>query len=293
MSVEITSKRPLTQLQHEIEEAEATAAKLEAERNAITKDISRAGRRLQYLRLAQSMRKPSESFELWPFVAILIAAGFVGIAMFMIAHLISGSFAIALLGMLLGAVSGAGLMSAVFYRPADALLPAALAEAESHVRLAETRLREKVERITETKQRLERLLNETARPGRIWQLAKGRALATQLENDARRGVGGLCRRSLSHARAQVERVAGGEDANLVANFGTRRVAVLTRGEGHNVDSATVRQALAAKERRRCDACAVIINRRFTGAAQHFAQHKGCAAIGAGEFPEFAMGKLEL
>ncbi len=38
---ETISKRPLTQLQHEIEEAEATAAKLEAERNAITKDISR------------------------------------------------------------------------------------------------------------------------------------------------------------------------------------------------------------------------------------------------------------
>ncbi len=239
------------------------------------------------------MRKPSESFELWPFVAILIAAGFVGIAMFMIAHLSSGSFAIALLGMLLGAVCSAGLISAVFYRPADALLPAALAEAESHVRLAETRLREKVERITETKQRLERLLNEQRDQVASGNLQKAALLQRNWKTMRDAEWEDFVVEVFRTLGAQVERVAGGEDANLVANFGTRRVAVLTRGEGHNVDSATVRQALAAKERRRCDACAVIINRRFTGAAQHFAQHKGCAAIGAGEFPEFAMGNLEL
>jgi hypothetical protein len=38
---------------------------------------------------------------------------------------------------------------------------------------------------------------------------------------------------------------------------------------------------------------VIINRRFTGAAQDFAQRNGCTAIGTGEFPDFVMGKVEL
>ena len=42
----------------------------------------------------------------------------------------------------------------------------------------------------------------------------------------------------------------------------------------------------------CDSCAVVVNRRFTGAAQDFAQRNGCAAIGAGEFPDFVLGKIE-
>src|SRR5215470_14346719 len=96
-------KRPLTQLKHEIQEAETTTAKLESEQREVAKDIGRAGRRLRYLQLAQSIRRPAESFELWPFVAMLIAAGIVGVAMFMIVHLIFGSFAIAFLGLLIGA----------------------------------------------------------------------------------------------------------------------------------------------------------------------------------------------
>jgi HJR/Mrr/RecB family endonuclease len=95
--------------------------------------------------------------------------------------------------------------------------------------------------------------------------------------------------------AKVDRTAriGGEDANFVADFGARRVAILTEGEGHNVASSTIQQAVAARQRHKCDSCAVIINRRFTGAAQDFANRNGCAAIGTGEFPDFVMGRLEL
>jgi hypothetical protein len=50
-------------------------------------------------------------------------------------------------------------------------------------------------------------------------------------------------------------------------------------------------ALAAQKRHSCEGCAVVINRRFTGAAQEFAQRSGCAAIGTGEFPDFVLGKL--
>jgi restriction system protein len=85
----------------------------------------------------------------------------------------------------------------------------------------------------------------------------------------------------------------GEDANLIVDFGDRRVAVLTQGEGHNVSSETIQQAIAAKNRTHCDSCAVIINRRFTGAAQDFAKRNGCTAVGAAEFPDFAMGKIAI
>ena len=67
----------------------------------------------------------------------------------------------------------------------------------------------------------------------------------------------------------------------------------TQGEGHNIGSKTIQHALAGRDRHRCDTCAVVINRRFTGAAQDFAQRNGCAAIGVTEFPDFVLGKIEL
>jgi len=69
--------------------------------------------------------------------------------------------------------------------------------------------------------------------------------------------------------------------------------VLTHGDATNISSATIQQAIAARERHHCDSCAVIINRRFTGAAQDFAQRNGCTAVGANDFPDFVLGKIEL
>ena len=94
--------------------------------------------------------------------------------------------------------------------------------------------------------------------------------------------------------ATVDRALGtGMDSTLIADYGPQRVAVFTLGEGQVVNSATVGHALAAKDRLRCDSCAIVINRRFTGAAQDFARRNGCTAIGAGEFPDFVLGKIEI
>jgi HJR/Mrr/RecB family endonuclease len=95
--------------------------------------------------------------------------------------------------------------------------------------------------------------------------------------------------------AQVERSGRPGDAgpNLIADYGSRRVVIFTEGESHPVASSTIQQALAAKDRLGCNACAVIINRRFTGAAQDFASRNGCAAIGSSEFPDFVMEKIAI
>jgi HJR/Mrr/RecB family endonuclease len=95
--------------------------------------------------------------------------------------------------------------------------------------------------------------------------------------------------------AQVERSGrpGEIGPNLIADYGTRRVVLFTEGEGQPVASSTIQQALAAKERLGVDSCAVIINRRFTGAAQDFASRNGCTAIGSSEFPDFVMEKIAI
>jgi hypothetical protein len=295
MPVDTPSRRPLTQLNHEVEQAEAEQNRLDADRASIGGMVSRASRRLQYLRLARWVRSPTKEFEFWPIVLLTIGSGIIAILAFILAHLVFDFISTAFLGLLVGAASGAALFAMLLYKPPNALLPATLAEADSHLRLLEARLKEKVERITETKTRLNRLLEERRDQIASGKLQKAALLQrnwkTMQETEWQDFVVEVCRT----LGAKVERIGrpGGEDANLVADFGSRRVAIITEAKDHNVSSSTIQLALAAKSKYNADSCAVIINRRFTGAAQDFARHNACTAIGTAEFPDFVMGKIEL
>jgi hypothetical protein len=295
MPVDTPSRRPLTQLNYEIEQAETEQNRLDADRASIGGVVSRASRRLQYLRLARRVRSPAKEIEFWPIVLLTVGPGVVAVLAFILTHLVFDSISIAFLGLLVGAAGGAALFAMLLYKPPNALLPATLAEAESHLRLLEARFKEKVERITETKTRLNRLLEERRDQIASGKLQKAALLQrkwkTMQETEWQDFVVEVCRT----LGAKVERVgrSGGDDANLVADFGSRRVIIMTEAKDHIVSSVTIQLALAAKSRHNADSCAVIINRRFTGAAQDFARHNGCTAIGIGEFPDFVLGKIEL
>jgi hypothetical protein len=292
---EPTAKRPLTQLNHDIDAAEAEAARLESERRTIVKDAAKALRRLRYYQIARRLRSPGKSLEMWPMAVMLFGPLLLGFLAMIIVHLPTGSYPLAFFAFLLGVVAGVGVFASLIYHPADTLLPAAISEAEAQSRLDNARLEEKLGRIAEVKQRLQSLLEE-----RRDQIASGKLQRAALLQRNWKSMKGpewedFVVEVLRTHGAQVDRTGrvGGEDANLVVDFGNRRVALFTEGEAHNVASSTIQQAIAARERHRCDSCAVIINRRFTGAAQDFAQRNGCSAIGASEFPDFVMGKIEL
>jgi hypothetical protein len=292
---ELSAKRPLTQLNHEIEAAEAEAARLETERRAVAKDAGRASRRLRYFHLARRLRAPAKSFEMWPMAVMLFGPLLCGIVTMIVVHLPTNSYPLAFFAFLLGIVAGVGLFGALIYHPADTLLPAAMGEAEAQSRLANAKLQEKLSRIAEVKQRLQLLVEE-----RRDQIASGklqRAALLQRNWKAMQGSewADYVVEVLRTHGAKVDRVSGmgGQDSNLVADFGQRRVSLLTEGEGHVLDSSTIQKAIATRDRNRCDSCAVVINRRFTGAAQDFAQRNGCTAIGTSEFPDFVMGKIEI
>jgi hypothetical protein len=155
-----TTKRPLTQLNREIEELETEAARLTAEKAAIAREVARSGRRLRYFRLAQAFRQPRASFDLWPTAALIIGPAAIGILIFMLLHLLFGSFALALIGLLLGLVAGTVLITSLLYRPRAALLLAAIDDAESRSRLADARLKEKLERLAETNAQLKKFVDE-------------------------------------------------------------------------------------------------------------------------------------
>jgi hypothetical protein len=295
MSTQPVTKRPLTQLNFEIEEAELEAARLEDERKAVAKDVARASRRRRYFQLAQSARGPKRSFELWPTVLMIFGPLTCGILLLILAHLVTGSFALAILAFLAGTAAGVAAFGALLFQPVDALLPAAITEAEAQSRLATARLEEKLGRVAEVKQRLQQLIDE-----RRDQIASGklqRAALLQRNWKAMRGAEweDFIVEVLRTHGAQVERTGrpGDGGPNLIAEYGSRRVVLFTEGEGQPVASSTIQQALAAINRLGVDACAVIINRRFTGAAQDFAKRNGCTAIGSSEFPDFVMEKISI
>jgi hypothetical protein len=295
MSSANTAHRPLTQLTREIEQREAEVKRLEAERAVVSKDSRKAVRRLRYLGLARAIRKPATQYNLWPMAVMLVGPMLIGIIALIVVNLVINSYPLAFFAFLLATVAGVGLFASLVYHPPDTLLPAAIEEAESQARLADARLKEKIERLTETKSQLQKLVDE-----RRDQIASGKLQKAALlqrnwkamrEAEWEDFVVEVCR--TLGAKAERTGRIGGDDANLIVDFGPRRVAILTQGDDHNVSSATIQQAIASKNRNGCDSCAVIVNRRFTGAAQDFAQRNSCAAIGTAEFPDFVMGKIEL
>jgi hypothetical protein len=155
-----SSKRPLTQLNHEIEQAEADASRLEKERAHIAKDARRAARKLRYLRLARWLRRPAASIEMWRSGLMVVAPSIVGVLLFVLVHLLFGSFLPALFAFLAGASASVIAISALLYRPPDELLQPAIADAESQCRLETARLREKTERLSELSQRLKHLIDQ-------------------------------------------------------------------------------------------------------------------------------------
>ena len=292
---ETMNKRPLTRLNYEIEEAEAEQTRLDADRASIGRMVSKASRRLKYLRLAGWVRKPTKDFEFWPIVLMSAGSGVIAVVAFILTHLVFDSISIALLGLLAGLAGGGGLIYILLYKPSDALLPATIAEADGHLRLLQARLKEKVERITDTKNRLKLLLAERRDLIASGELQKAALLQrnwkAMRDEEWEDYLVEVCRT----LGAKVERTgrAGDQGVDLIVQFGDRRIAVQAKGYHHAVNNAAIQQAYAGMAHYGCSNCAAITNSRFTPGAKALAQSTGCSLIDENDFPAFVMGKFEL
>jgi Restriction endonuclease len=295
MPADTPAEQQLTKLNQEIEQLEAESARLEGERGVLAKEASRTVRRFRYLGLARSVRRPTASFEMWPIAALVLGPIITGVLLFVIVNLITGSFGLAFLGFLIGATAGLALVASLLYRPADAILPAAIAEADSQRRVSQVRLEETTERLAAAKDQLKTLLEDrrALMASRKVQLAAllQREWKSMPEAEWEDFVVEVCR-TLGATVDRTRRTTDA-DANLIAEFGNRRIAVVTQAEEHIVNSSAVQHALAGKERHHCASSAIILNRRFTGAAQDYAQRNGCTLVGIEQFPDFVLGKIEV
>jgi hypothetical protein len=285
----------LTELNQRIEQLQARTAELASERAAHIKAASRAAWRLRYLRLARALRSPAASFELWPMGLLVAGSFFSGFMLMAVMGIATRSNIVGLLAFFAGAASAAWALASLLYRPPQAELYAMLAAAEADRRLAEVRSKESAEQLAMIKGRHAAAVEERRdlmASGQVQRAALlQREWKTMPEPEWQDFVVEVCR-TLGGAVERVPRTTE-KDANLLVRLGDRSVAIVTRGEGQTVNSSAVQHALAGQKQHACDRSAVIINRRFTGAAQDFARHNGCTAIGVEEFPDFVMGKIEL
>lgn len=295
MPTETSNPQRLAQLNREIEQLEADAPRLEAERAALAKAASRAGRRSHYLRLARALRTPTTSFEMWPVGVLAVGPILTGVLLFILVNLVSSSFVASFLAFLVGAAGGAYIFAALLYRPADDLLPAELAAADSERRVAQARLDELLQSQSTAKSKLAALRDERRELMASGKVQRAALLQREWKTMPAAEWEDFVVEVLRTLGATVERTPRTieEGTTLIAHFANRRVAILTHGEGHVADSNTVHQAVAKMRRFHCDSSAVILNRRFTGAAQDFASRNNCTLIGVEEFPDFVMGKRDV
>jgi HJR/Mrr/RecB family endonuclease len=183
----------------------------------------------------------------------------------------------------------------MIYYPSDTQLPASIAEAETQAKLAAARLVEKLSRITETNEQLQRLVEERRQRMASGQVQRAALLQRPWKKMAASEWQDFVVEVARTLGAAVERVKQLDDegANVLLTFGPRRIAVKTIVSRETIPGTTVQKVIADMATMNCQAAAVITNGRFTGAAQDYASRNNCTLVDREEFPDFALGKIEL
>jgi restriction system protein len=285
----------LAELNAEITRLEAESGLREKERRAAARKSASLLRRARYLRFLRWFRSFGANLEVWPLLVLTIGPFLVAVLTMIVVDTIFDNRLYAMGGLLLGAAGGAGLFALLLYRPTDAVLAAAVPEAESQAELANSRLAESTHRCAAVNGQLKSLLDE--RRELVTSDKLQRAMLLQRNWKAMRDdewedyLAEVCRT----LGAKVERTgrSGDQGVDLVVEFGDRRIAVQAKGYYHAVNSAAVQQAVAGMAYYNCNACAAITNSRFTPGAIELATCNHCTLISETEFPDFVMGKIAL
>ncbi len=300
-------------LNREIVQLETEAARLEIERAAFAKKVTRLTRRQRYLRLARWLRSPAASFAAFPLVVFAIGPFTFGVVAFMLLSMLFDSWSLAWGGFLVAVAASFATFASLLYRPADVMLPAAIAETEAKLGVESSRLHEIVAAMTELNRRLATL--HERRRGLAMSDKLQRAMLLQRDWKSLRGsewedyVVEVCRTlganvqradnagappAALHAPATGARgVIRRAPTTLFVTFSPRRIAVAAVSEVNPFHAAAVRQFIDGLAQKGCDELGIVTNARLTSGSKEYARSRRCSLIGADEFPDFVLGKLPL
>jgi hypothetical protein len=303
----------LATLNLEIDQLETEVALIERERSRLAKSVARLARRLRYLRLADWFRTPTRSFPGYPLAVFAIGPLTVGIAVLVIVSMLFHSWSLAFGGLLIGAAAGAVLFAALLYRPADQLLPSAISDADSRLKVEVVRLQETVAASSGLRLRLSKLVGQRRDLAttdklqramllqRDWKAMRGSEwedyvveVCRTLGANVQRGqpLGELSVPPTAHS-AGPRGIVRHAPTTLFVTFSPRRIAVAAVSEVNPFHTAAVQQTVNGLVQQGCDTLAIITNARVTAGSIELARSRRCTLIGADDFPDFVLGKISL
>ncbi len=290
-----TAVQRLHELNDEIPRLEEKAKQLAKDRAAAAKKVKRFARRDRYLRFAQWFRKPTARFAPWPKVAMIAGPLVAGIVLMILVDAVFGGFVARVLGFLLGVSVAAGVISALLHRPPNRLLVPGIKETVAKLSVANDRLGDFVGAVTAVNERLHLLTKERRELIATDKLQRAMLLQRkwkEMDEDEWKDYIVEVLRTLG---AKVERQGslGEYGIDMIITLHGRRIAVQAHGKGTPVNSSAVNEALAAKTTCGLDACAVVVNRRFSATALEEGERLGCTMVSVNKFPDFVLGKVEL
>jgi hypothetical protein len=274
---------------------ENDAKRLELERSLGEAEGLASGehRRLRFRQLQQTVRRPAESFSLWPVGLILVGGVFAGSVTFVFWKIAGGSYGLAFTAFLAGAGVAASALAWLLYVPGMWELNAIVEQTASRLRAA----RELGNRLQGELSDVRRLLrSDTQTLDAIRQSLQFQREALLQENwKAMRGPvweDFLARAfRLLGATVQPTGASGDQGVDLIATIGPRCYAIQAKGYEGSVGNGAVQEAVAGMAHYRCNACAVITNSRFTVSATALAESNRCRLIGEDEVPALVLGQL--
>lgn len=290
------------QLERNIQLLRSTISRLEDRHTRLSQSaraqvqaLRRAQLRASYLGFLRWFRSPRSSFDLWPLAVLLIGPTTVGGVVFVSVHLLTGALLSAFGWGCVAAVMGATVFATLlFVPPTDRVL---------------TRLRQAWQEIVEREQALAQIRTELQPVSD--ELSRQRTKLSSLESSILLRRQQLLRRPWRDLRgidfetylaevctalgASVEltKTSGDQGVDLIATFGSRRVAIQAKGYSGSVGNSAVQEVVSGQRFYSCDACAVITNSRFTTSAVQLANANGCCLISEENFDKFVMGDIQL
>ncbi|WP_428306978.1 restriction endonuclease [Lacipirellula sp.] len=239
------------------------------------------------------MRRPAESFNLWPLGLILVGGVLAGSPAFVFWKLAGGSYAIAFAAFLVSAGVAASTLAWLLFTSRARELNEIIEHTASRLRTA----RETGNRLQAELADVRRLLaTDTQALDAIRQSLQFQRETLLRENwKAMRGLEWedfLVRAfRLLGAAVQPTGTSGDQGVDLIATIGPRCYAIQAKGYVSSVGNGAVQEAVAGMAHYRCNACAVITNSRFTASAMALAGSNRCRMIGEDEVPALVLGQL--
>lgn len=278
-----------------LDENRRIKTQLESRLATARREEAQAKSRYSFRYWQRRLRRPAQSYNLWPLGLILVGSIFCGVFPFVVVQAATGSFGIAFIAFLVIAGTAGALLAWLLFVPNDVQLAMLVQDAELRLRTAKetadalgVELSNVDRAIRVDEQSLDSILKSVQYQREELLKENWRAMRdVEWEQFLARAF------RLLGATVETTQVTGDQGVDLVVEKGPIRCAIQAKGYFNSVGNGAVQAAVAGMAHYRCNACAVITNSRFTTSAETLAASNRCTLIGEEQIADLVLGKLAI